>query len=114
MQAPPLQIWFQLHWLLQVPQWPGSFCRSMQRLPPHVDVPGPQVQLPPTHDCVSAHWCTQEPQLLVLVAVSTSQPLLALLSQSAKFALHWYPQVDALQVREALALVGQTVLQEPQ
>lgn len=114
MHDPPLQIWSERHWLPQLPQWLGSFCRSMQRPPPQVDVPGPHAHCPATQACVSAHWCPQEPQLDVLVAVSTSQPLLATLSQSAKLALHWYPQVDALQVRDALARVGQTWLQDPQ
>jgi hypothetical protein len=84
-----LQIWSEWHCVLQLPQWRGSFCRSMQRLPPQVMVPGPQAHCPLTQASVSAHWCPHEPQLLALVAVSTSQPLLATPSQSLKLAWHW-------------------------
>lgn len=114
MQEPLLQIWSERHWVPQLPQCLGSFCRSIQRLVPQVEVPGPQPHWPPTQACVSAHCLPHAPQLLVLVAVSTSHPLVALPSQSAKLALHEKPQVEALQVRDTLARTGQTWLQDPQ
>lgn len=111
---PPLQVSSELHPVLQSPQCRGSFCRSMQRLPPQVMVPGPHPHWPVTQAWVSEHWCPQEPQSVVLVAVLTSQPLLAVPSQSVKPELHLNPHFEEVQVREALARVEQELLQLPQ
>jgi hypothetical protein len=56
----------------------------------------------------------QAPQLVALVRVSTSQPLLLLLSQLAKPSLQRRPQVPIAQAAAALAPPAQTVPQAPQ
>jgi hypothetical protein len=70
------------------------------------------VQTPPAQ--VPVHGRLQPPQCAVDVRVSASQPLPALPSQFAKFALQLKPQAPPLHVVAALAGVGQTMPHAPQ
>ncbi len=62
----------------------------------------------------AGHIAPQAPQCITLVRVSTSQPLVASLSQLLKPALHDTPQVPAAQVALPLARRGQALSQRPQ
>jgi len=115
--VPPAQA--LLHW----PQWPllerltsqpvlglasQSAYPSMQRNPQR-----PAVQVPAALD-PAAQALSQAPQCRLLVRVSTSQPLLALPSQSANPATQVNPQAPAVHRAVALAGTGQVVPQRPQ
>jgi hypothetical protein len=60
------------------------------------------------------HWLLHAPQLLGSVLRLTSQPSEATPLQSAKPALQVKPQVPLVQVRVALARLGQLLLHAPQ
>ncbi len=68
---------------------------------PTARCPGGHVQLPIAQDCPLPHARPHAPQCAVLLRVSTSHPLPALLSQLPKPALHTKPQVLAAQYAAA-------------
>jgi len=77
----------------------------------------PTAQAPERHTPTaleSVHPAPQAPQWVELVRVSTSQPLEATPSQSAKPARQVNPQAPAAQVAAAFALAGQAAPQRPQ
>jgi hypothetical protein len=75
-----------------------------------VQLPATQLPDPPIGLQARPH----PPQWVLLVRVSTSQPLAGFMSQSAKPALQAKPQAPAAQVGVALARAGQALLQAPQ
>jgi hypothetical protein len=113
-----------MHALPHAPQWASLVRVSVSQPLPAVlsQSPKPVVQLatrhaPPAQAAVAlarAHIAPQRPQCATLVAVSTSQPLVALPSQSAADPIHAaMPHTPAVQ-REAAPGALQALSQRPQ